>query len=215
MVFFALVYVVEGVGQTGGLIAQPLNYYLKQVYRLDAAAGHRVADDPQPALGHQAGLRDRLRFRAAVRLSPQGVSDPRQPGRGRGLWLGDAGVGAGPADLRAAADRLCDGGVEHPLRRGAGRERAAAPGQRRLRQPAMAVVQHRRDGECGDRRPAGRAAVAGGGAARGRGDRRGRAARRRLRRGSALLDEPRTPTNLAELRRRFAASAALPTASCG
>ncbi len=30
--FFALVYVVEGVGQIGGLIAQPLNYYLKQVY---------------------------------------------------------------------------------------------------------------------------------------------------------------------------------------
>src|SRR5215468_5572344 len=29
--FFALVYVVEGLGQIGGLIAQPLNYYLKQV----------------------------------------------------------------------------------------------------------------------------------------------------------------------------------------
>ena len=32
MVFFALVYVVEGIGQTGGLIAQPLNYFLKQIY---------------------------------------------------------------------------------------------------------------------------------------------------------------------------------------
>src|SRR5258708_30792551 len=32
MVFFALVYVVEGLGQTGGLIAQPLNYFLKQQY---------------------------------------------------------------------------------------------------------------------------------------------------------------------------------------
>jgi len=32
MVFFALVYVVEGLGQTGGLIAQPLNYYLKQAF---------------------------------------------------------------------------------------------------------------------------------------------------------------------------------------
>lgn len=32
MWFFALVYVVEGVGQTGGLIAQPLNYFLKQAY---------------------------------------------------------------------------------------------------------------------------------------------------------------------------------------
>src|SRR5262244_4557223 len=32
MWFFALVYVVEGIGQTGGLIAQPLNYFLKQTY---------------------------------------------------------------------------------------------------------------------------------------------------------------------------------------
>lgn len=28
--FFAMVYVVEGIGQIGGLVAQPLNYYLKQ-----------------------------------------------------------------------------------------------------------------------------------------------------------------------------------------
>lgn len=32
MWFFALVYIVEGLGQTGGLIAQPLNFFLKQVY---------------------------------------------------------------------------------------------------------------------------------------------------------------------------------------
>ena len=32
MLFFALVYIVEGLGQTGGLIAQPLDYFLKQVY---------------------------------------------------------------------------------------------------------------------------------------------------------------------------------------
>jgi MFS family permease len=32
MLFFALVYVVEGVGQIGGLIAQPLTYYLKQAH---------------------------------------------------------------------------------------------------------------------------------------------------------------------------------------
>ena len=32
MLFFALVYVVEGIGQTGGLIAQPLNFYLKQTF---------------------------------------------------------------------------------------------------------------------------------------------------------------------------------------
>jgi MFS family permease len=32
LVFFALVYLVEGVGQVGGLIAQPLSFYLKQVH---------------------------------------------------------------------------------------------------------------------------------------------------------------------------------------
>jgi MFS family permease len=31
LLFFAIVYVVEGLGQVGGLIAQPLSYYLKQV----------------------------------------------------------------------------------------------------------------------------------------------------------------------------------------
>jgi len=32
MAFFALVYIVEGLGQTGGLIAQPLNHFLKEQY---------------------------------------------------------------------------------------------------------------------------------------------------------------------------------------
>jgi predicted MFS family arabinose efflux permease len=32
LIFFALVYVVEGLGQIVGLISQPLNYYLKEVY---------------------------------------------------------------------------------------------------------------------------------------------------------------------------------------
>ncbi|HEY7297579.1 MAG TPA: MFS transporter [Xanthobacteraceae bacterium] len=32
MLFFGLVYVVEGVGQTGGIIAQPLSYFLKEVH---------------------------------------------------------------------------------------------------------------------------------------------------------------------------------------
>ena len=32
LVFFALIYVVEGVGQVEGLIAQPLSFYLKEVH---------------------------------------------------------------------------------------------------------------------------------------------------------------------------------------
>lgn len=33
MLFFGLLYFAEGAGQTDGLIAQPLNYYLKEIYR--------------------------------------------------------------------------------------------------------------------------------------------------------------------------------------
>ena len=40
LLFFGLVYVVEGLGQVVGLISQPLTYYLKEVPRLDRAAGH-------------------------------------------------------------------------------------------------------------------------------------------------------------------------------
>jgi hypothetical protein len=32
MLFFGVVYVVEGIGQHGGIISQPLRYYLKEVY---------------------------------------------------------------------------------------------------------------------------------------------------------------------------------------
>jgi len=32
MLFFAVVYAGEGIGQTGRLIAQPLNYFLKEVH---------------------------------------------------------------------------------------------------------------------------------------------------------------------------------------
>ncbi|MBV8119055.1 MAG: MFS transporter [Alphaproteobacteria bacterium] len=49
MWFFALVYIVEGLGQTGGLIAQPLNYYLKQVFDwtpLQVTAGLTVLNLP-------------------------------------------------------------------------------------------------------------------------------------------------------------------------
>jgi MFS family permease len=37
LLFFALVYLVEGVGQIGGLIAQPLSFYLKQVHGWSAS----------------------------------------------------------------------------------------------------------------------------------------------------------------------------------
>ena len=42
MLFFALVYVVEGIGQTGGLIAQPLNY----LSEADLSGGRRSRSPP-------------------------------------------------------------------------------------------------------------------------------------------------------------------------
>ncbi len=43
MLFFALVYVVEGVGQISGLIAQPLSFYLKAGPWLERSASHRLS----------------------------------------------------------------------------------------------------------------------------------------------------------------------------
>ena len=90
LMFFALVYVVEGLGQIGGLIAQPLNYYLKEVHGwtpLQVTAFLTVFNLPWIIKPH---LRTDFRFRAAVRLSAQKLSDHRQYRRGRRLSLGDA-----------------------------------------------------------------------------------------------------------------------------
>ncbi len=57
MLFFAIVYLVEGIGQARvGIIYQPLTHYLKEI-RLDGAAGRRLLRRPQFPVGHQAGLR--------------------------------------------------------------------------------------------------------------------------------------------------------------
>ena len=157
LLFFALVYVVEGLGQIGGLIAQPLNNYLKAVAWLDAAADHRLHHAVQPALDHQAGLRPGFRFRAAVRLSAQKLPAARQRRRHRRLLLGDADSPRRATCFIPLHDhRLHDGDIEHAVRRGAGGERPAAARERHLRQSAMAVVQHCRDGGRRHRRPAGR-----------------------------------------------------------
>ena len=87
------------------------------------------------------------------------------------------------------ADGLCNGGVEHVVRRNPRRERPKVRRQRRLCQSAVAVVQHRGPGERVYRRSAGRAAVAGYGLACRRGDHRRRPARRRLCR---LVSDQRT-----------------------
>ena len=65
--FFALVYVVEGLGQIGGLIAQPLTYYLKQVQGWT----------PVQITAYLTTLRPGLRFHSALRLSSQKLSSDR------------------------------------------------------------------------------------------------------------------------------------------
>ena len=57
MLFFAIVYVVEGIGQARvGIIFQPLNFYLKDI-GWNTGRGHRVSRRPQFPVDHQAGLR--------------------------------------------------------------------------------------------------------------------------------------------------------------
>ena len=62
-----------------------------------------------------------------------------------------------PSELVLAlhAHGLCDGDIEHAVRRRTGRERPKVRRERRLRQSAMALVQHRVDGRRDPRRPTG------------------------------------------------------------
>ena len=160
----------------------------QSVARLDAAADHRLHHAVQSALDHQAGLRPDFRFRAAVRLSAQKLPAAGQRRRHRRLHLGDATHGAGRPPHPAHDHRLYDGDIEHAVRRRAGGERPAAARERRLRQSAMAVVQHCGDGGRGRRRPIGPASVAGRSAAQRRRDHCGGALGRHRR---SLVSGPR------------------------
>ena len=216
LLFFAIVYVVEGLGQVGGLIAQPLSYYLKQEQGWNAVAGQRLPDHLQFSLDHQTGLRRLFRLRAAVRLSPQGLSDRRQYRRDRRLPLGDAALFAKPSCLGARGHGLRHGDLKHRLRRRAGGERTKARRERPLRQPAMALVQRRRHGERHRRRRVDAAAAAAVGAACRRCDRGSGAACGPVRRD---FSHPRAAGAHPTFRRCAAASApSLPrskNASCG
>ena len=180
MLFFALVYVVEGIGQTGGLIAQPLNYFLKQTYGwtpVQVTAYLTVLNLPwiiKPVYGIVSDFLPLFGYRRKI------VPRSRQFDGGGRLLLGDADHLAGRNHCRPAALRLRDGDIEHRVRRYSRRERPKIQRQRFLRQSAVAVVQHRRNGLRLYRRSAGREAVAGWGAARRCRDHRRRPADRRL-----------------------------------
>ena len=150
--------------------------------RLDPVPGHGLSRRLQCAVDHQTGLRADFGFRPAVRLSPQIVSHPRQSRRGRRLSLVDATLPAGRSRDRPDDHGLCHGDFEHAVRRGARGERPEAQRERRVRQPAMALVQHRRHGGRNRRRPARAAPRAGVGPAHGSRRHRGRALCRHHRR---------------------------------
>ena len=104
----------------------PAAELLPESERLDAGRGHRLFRRAELPLGHQAGVRPGVGFRAAVRLSPQELPGAVQPRRHRRLCLDRPAERAGAARAAARAHLLCHGDVEHAVRRPAGREQRAA-----------------------------------------------------------------------------------------
>ena len=169
--FFALVYVVEGLGQIGGLISQPLNYYLKAGRK----AGRRCRSPRfitlfnlpwmiKPLYGLISDFVPLFGYRRKSYLLIVNVA-----AIAGFFWVTQ--LTAPERALHRADDyRLRHGDFEHAVRRRAGGERPAASRERHLRQSAMAVVQHRRHGGRDHRRPAGPASAAGRRAAQRRRD---------------------------------------------
>ena len=155
MFYFGMVFVVEGIGQTDGIIAQPLIYYFKEVHSwtpVQVTAALTAFNFPwiiKPIYGLVSdfvplfGYRRKSYLILASLVSDRRLSSRRAHG------------GAEPAIVRAAADRLRDGDREHAVRRALGRERPALRHQRGVREPAVALVPHRGDELVADRRPAG------------------------------------------------------------
>ena len=146
LLFFALVYVVEGVGQISGLISQPLNFYLKEVHGWTPCRSrlHHGVQLPwiiKPVYGIVSDFVPLFGYRRKSYLHPR-----ERVGVGRVLFRHADAASPRRADLFALlTHRLRDGDFEHAVRRAAGRERPALPHERRVRQPAMALVQRRRD----------------------------------------------------------------------
>ena len=127
MLFFAIVYTVEGIGQAKvGVVWQPLTHYLKETQDWDPvqiAASLAVLDVPwvvKPLYGIDFGLP------AAVRLPTAQLPAAGQCRRGRRLPVDHPGAGAGSDRVRTAADGDRDGRIQHGVRRAAGGERPEA-----------------------------------------------------------------------------------------
>ena len=119
MWFFAVVYVVEGIGQAKvGIVWQPLTHFLKQTQGWGPGPGQRLAGgvDP-PALDHEAAVRDRVGSGAAVRLSAHAATcwsptSRRSPAyawvaANRGAVCADRGAGSSPPSPWPPRAPLC------------------------------------------------------------------------------------------------------------
>ena len=145
LVFFALVYVVEGVGQVEGLIAQPLSFYLKEVHgwtALEVSAYLTIFNFPwiiKPLYGAFSDFGPLLGYRRKPYLLAANIV-----ATGAFLWVTQL-TAPGELLLGACAHRLRHGDVKHSVRRRAGGERTAARRERQVRQSTVAVAQRRHD----------------------------------------------------------------------
>ena len=116
MLFFAVVYVVEGLGQTGGLVSQPLNYYLKEVHGwtpVQVTAYVTIFNLPwiiKPVYGLISDF-------VPLKLSPH-----CQRGGGRRVSLDQPDHSAAPRRRCAADHGVRHGDIEHAVRGRAGGE---------------------------------------------------------------------------------------------
>ena len=82
LLFFGLVYVVEGLGQVVGLISQPLAYYLKEVHGwtpLHLAARNGHADCVRPLVAAGADLKYTVGVGFAVKEREREISQMLMP----------------------------------------------------------------------------------------------------------------------------------------
>ena len=173
MLFFAVVYVVEGIGQAKvGIIWQPLNHYLKEVFGwtpVQISVSLAVLDLPwiiKPIYGLISDFIPLFGYRRRAYLLLANVAAVAAY-----AWVT---VTDAPTRLVFALTltSFAMAIASTLVRRAAGGERPAPPRQRRVRHPAMALVQRRDHGDGGARRPAHRIPVAARRDARRRRDRR-------------------------------------------
>ena len=202
MLFFAIVYTVEGFCQAKvGIVWQPLAHYLKETQGWDTlqiAASLAVLDVPwvvKPLYGMVSDFLPLFgyRRRSYLLLANAGAVAAF-------LWTTQVLAPAGDR-ARIAADRDRDGHREHGVRRAAGGERPEAQRKRRVHQSAVAVVQRRRDGGIARRRRADRDPVTSRRIARCCRNRRRGIRSLVIASSIALVDEQRAAMNVAEFQR--------------